>query len=423
MNYGRIPVLLLLVGLMVSTAAAQDSLTLEDAVARALEHNTSVRRQTLALSTATRTKDTAWNVLVPTLGAQAASGKSNIASSDWTLSGTLSASLTLSPALVDGIKAKQLAYEAGTISLDQVRREIERSVRKLWYQLLTTNEQVSVLQASWANTLTSLEQTRTKQASGLASEIDLLNARIKAEDARLKVESATISYTQGLASFRQLIGLPADSTSTFAFGTLDVPETLNSPDMDHLTSDTIRALLTSIESARTSRALSYKQNFLPSLNLSWNWAPTASSADFSEWNDRGSFSAVLGMKLDPFLPDSAARIALSNAEDTISDLELQLQNAQDSLKLDVIKLLDSLESNRAALAAYQANLALAERSWELTQEAYRRGTRDLLALQSAEQALREARLQLINQNRTILETIVDLEYSCGLPFGSLEETT
>jgi len=69
------------------------------------------------------------------------------------------------------------------------------------------------------------------------------------------------------------------------------------------------------------------------------------------------------MKLDPFLPDSAARTALSNAEDTVSDLELQLQNAQESLKLEVIKLLDSLESNQAALAAYQANLALAERSW------------------------------------------------------------
>ena len=113
---------------------------------------------------------------------------------------------------------------------------------------------------------------------------------------------------------------------------------------------------------------------------------------------------------------------MSNAKDAISDLELQLQNAQESLKLEVIKLLDSLKSNRAALAAYQANLALAERSWELTQEAYRRGTRDLLALQSAEQALREAWLQLINHNRAILETIVDLEYSCGLSFGSLGGT-
>ncbi|MFH2113933.1 MAG: TolC family protein, partial [Spirochaetota bacterium] len=158
------------------------------------------------------------------------------------------------------------------------------------------------------------------------------------------------------------------------------------------------------------------------LSLSWSWAPTASSTDISYWNDRGSFAASLGIKLDPLLPDSAARTALSNADDTIADLELQLQSARESLKLDVIKLLDGFESNRAALAAYQANLALAERSWELTQEAYRRGTRDLLALQSAEQALREARLQLINQNRTILEIIVDLEYTCGLSFGSLGGT-
>ncbi|OHD78346.1 MAG: hypothetical protein A3J97_16695 [Spirochaetes bacterium RIFOXYC1_FULL_54_7] len=422
MKHKGVPLLVLIAGVMISAAAAQDSLTLEDAVARALEFNISVRRQTLALSTATRTRDTAWNVLIPSLSAQAGTSKSNPTAADWTLTGTLGASLTLSPALIDSIKAKQLAFEAGTISLDQVKREIERSVRKLWYQLLTANEQVSVLEASWSNTTLSLEQTRTKQASGLASEIDLLNARIKAEDARLKVENARTLCSQNLAGFRQLIGLPAESTSNFAFGTLDVPESLSSPDIDHLTSDTIRALLTNIESTRTARALSYKQNFLPSLNLSWNWAPTTSSADFSEWNDRGSFSASLGMKLDPFLPDSAARTALSNAEDTVSDLELQLQNAQESLKLEVIKLLDSLESNQAALAAYQANLALAERSWELTQEAYRRGTRDLLSLQSTEQALREARLQLINQNRTILETIVDLEYSCGLPFGSLGGT-
>lgn len=422
MRHRGIPLLVMIAGIMVSAVAAQDTLTLDDAVAWALEYNISISRQALALSTAERSMNTAWNVLVPSLSAQAASSKANVVADDWTLSGTVSAALTLSPALIDGIRAKRLAYEAGTISLDQVKRDIERSVRKLWYQLLTTHEQISVLEASWSNAVNSLEQTKTKQAAGLASEIDLLNARIKAEDARLKVSSAKTSYGQNLSSFRQLLGLPADGKSNFDFGTIDTPEFLFSPDLDSLTNDSIRILYTSIKNAQNNRALIYKQNFFPTLSLSWSWAPTASSTDFSTWNDRGSFAAIIGLKLDPFLPYSVARTSLSNTDDTIADLELQLKNAQEALRLDVIKLLDSLESNRAALVAYQANLTLAERSWELTQEAYRRGTRDLLTLQSAELALRESRLQLINQKRTILETIVDLEYNCGLPFGSLGGT-
>ncbi|MFH2114838.1 MAG: TolC family protein, partial [Spirochaetota bacterium] len=267
MKHQGIPLLVLIAGMMVSAIGAQDQLTLVDAVAKAMEYNTSVRRQALALSTVEHSMDTAWNVLVPSLAAQTATSRSNLAVEDWTITGNVSASLTLSPAIAEGMKAKRLAYEAGTISLDQVKRETERSVRKLWYQLFTTHEQLGVLGASWSNAIISLEQTKTKQASGLASEIDLLNARIKAEDARLKVESAKTSYGQSIAGFRQLVGLPADAASGFAFGTLDVPESLNSPDMNSLTNDTIRALLTSLESARTTRALSYKQNFFPSLSL------------------------------------------------------------------------------------------------------------------------------------------------------------
>ena len=431
MKYYRRKRTILALGIALFTAtslSAQEGMSLEEAIGRALEHNISLRRQELAVKGAKRSADTAWNTLYPALTTNIGSSLANKEGSNWSLSAGFNASLTLSPAIVDGIKAARLAWEAGTISLDRARRDIERAIRKLWYQLITLDEQLSVLASSEANAKLSLERTQAKQAAGLASEIDLLNARIMAENARVKLESAKSSRELALARFRDLIGLDAGDRTAFALGGLDAPaegETVELPPLETITPPTLKSLYKSIESAKTARDLSFKQSFLPRLSLSWNWAPATSLVDgvdllnADSWNDTGRFSVSIGMSLDPLIPGSAARMSLAKSDDSLADLALQVESEQQALALTVQQLLDSITDKKATLAALEATADLAQRSYELTGEAYRRGTRDLLALESAEQSLREARLQVINQRRSILEDLLDLEYSCGLPFGSL----
>jgi outer membrane protein TolC len=62
---------------------------------------------------------------------------------------------------------------------------------------------------------------------------------------------------------------------------------------------------------------------------------------------------------------------------------------------------------------------MAEQAYQLTEEAYRAGLQDLLEVQNADLTLRQARLQMLEQNFNYRMGLIDLEYAIGVPFGTL----
>ena len=55
----------------------------------------------------------------------------------------------------------------------------------------------------------------------------------------------------------------------------------------------------------------------------------------------------------------------------------------------------------------------------MTKDAYNHGSRDLLSLQTASDSLLNARTDLAQQEYTLITKIINLEYTLGVPFGSL----
>ncbi len=407
-------------------------LSLEKAIARAKTFNTGLRRQDIQVESLRRQAASAWNSFYPSINSQFSASKANTEGSLWNLNGSIGASFTVSLVQFDAIKNTRLAYENGLLSREQAGREIERSVRKIWYQLATAREQMSAYTASEKNSARSLEQTEERQRAGLASEIDLLNAQIRLEDAKLRSERALTALGQVEANLAQILGLESAENIVFLALWEDIfPQLYDKDSKDSLlisqkealalapTSYNIRALEKSLESARAAQASAKHRAFFPALSLSWNWAPATNEKNLDDWQDRGSLSIALALKLDPFLPASSARNEIARAADSIADLEIQYAQAETTFALDVQKLLDSIAEGERSLFTLEAKRQLAERSFELTREAYARGTRDLLALEAAEQTLREAHVQTIGQKSAILEAILDLEHLLGLKFNTL----
>jgi outer membrane protein TolC len=88
-------------------------------------------------------------------------------------------------------------------------------------------------------------------------------------------------------------------------------------------------------------------------------------------------------------------------------------------ELEIYTKLASLENILATLEAQKTAVGLAELSYRLTEEAYRAGLQEFQAVQGAALALDQARLQLLTQQFNYLNDLIDLEYSIGVPFGTL----
>jgi outer membrane protein TolC len=67
----------------------------------------------------------------------------------------------------------------------------------------------------------------------------------------------------------------------------------------------------------------------------------------------------------------------------------------------------------------QNNVALAQKTYDMTLNAYNYGSRDLLTLQNAADSLLKSKNELQSQVYNLICKIMDLEFTLGLPLGAL----
>ena len=160
-----------------ATGAAQDvnldqsgpiTLNVERAVEVALNNNLQLKSSLIDTRIKERKADYAWNRFIPSVQVSGTLGRMNAEQSvsglvpptpnpinetvypdviyfeedvsQWSVSAGLDMSLTLNIAMFNGIRATQLDYQAGRISLEQAQQQVERDVKKSFYNLLLMQE-------------------------------------------------------------------------------------------------------------------------------------------------------------------------------------------------------------------------------------------------------------------------------------------
>ena len=103
-------------------------------------------------------------------------------------------------------------------------------------------------------------------------------------------------------------------------------------------------------------------------------------------------------------------------------MELQLKEKKESVALEIQNNIKNIEQAQAQLKVLESNVQLAQKRYNMTLTAYNHGSKDLLTLQNASDALMTARINLSSQKITIFSAILDLENILGVPFGTLGKT-
>lgn len=400
---------------------AETTLSVSSAVEMALQNNISVKRSKLDVDSLARQAGKSWNVLIPSVSAGLGGSKSND-SSNISAYGTVSASLAISPVLFQNMKQTKLNYESGLITYEAATRTIELSVRKAFYSLIYERENVELLKKDLATAQKQYEQTLANQKVGLVSELDVLTAQVSLENQKPNLSSAELTYQNDLDFFKQLIGVDT-SEELVLDGSLDDALLLEKIDISGITvaSSDITSLEKQLEIANLKKQTARLNAYMPSLSLSWTYRPsTILNSDVStSVIDSGSASAAITIPLDSYLPWSADTESVLKADDSIKDIKLQLANARVTSSLEIQALLRRIDQSLATLKARKLNVQLAEKTYAMTEDAYKRGTKDLLSLQDAGDSLQEAKVALMKEAYTLISAVFDLENEIGVPFGTL----
>ncbi|ADN03094.1 TolC family protein [Spirochaeta thermophila] len=438
-------------------------LTLEDAVSQALANNLSIRRTRLDLESRKLTRDTVFNQFYPRITAGVTLSRlheapgtvtglipdptSEIAPGSgiyervlsfeqelphtWTLSTSLQASLTLTFQLVGGIELAFKDYERGLVTLEKVQKQVERDVRKAFYQLILSREQLSIMEESLKASEARYRQTERLFQNGLVDRQTLLSARVAWESMKPQIAQLSMAYENALLNFKMLLGMDLERPVVLE-GEITTPAlSPTSIDLARFSLDRspeIQELAKALQMQRIQREITTSSR-LPVLTFTVTADPTFQGDPFADpwfedvdtmWTQRsGMFGVTLTIPVDPWIPASQTWVNLSNQERSLEAMELQLEEALRATYLRARSLLDSIRTAQENLKAHEANLELARTSYQLAEEAYGSGLKDLVAVMDAETQLRQAQFSVLSDRIQILTNLIDLSYTLNVPFETL----
>lgn len=429
-------------------------LDIDEAVSLALERNISLAAERIGVETKHRAAELAWNSFLPTVDTGVTLGRMNRAQTysglapisgapgglyyvmpftedlpRWNLSASLSAQLVLNAALFESIKALRLDYEAGLVSYAQAKAQLERDVRKGFYNLLLLRENKGLMSQNIATAERRYTQAAANYKAGLAPELTMLQAQVAWENLKPSLEEMRVGYESARAAFALSLGLPR--------GTLVEPRGEILPRYVGLDADDfvasriddrldVQALLKSLEILTTNEEATRRQLWTPSLVLGWSFDPIFQGDPWKDslfkedWKQSsGMLRATLSFRLNGLLPQSKEAQNLAQLRDTIERTRAGLAMTIRGAETEIDALVMRLEKSRQSAASLKLNVKLAERAYGLAEEAYKAGAKDLLDAQTAELELQKARLEVLKEDYTYVTGLLDLEYALNLPFGSL----
>jgi len=456
-------ILLLCANLQAQEAGASPmKLSPDEAVSLALKNNLSLESSRTSMATKKRASEMAWNQFIPNMTVAGILSRDNevntvsgmapvdlssvmpmippdtlyavhpysVDAPQWHIAANIQASLTISAAMFENMKRLRIDYEGGLLSYEKAKSQLERDVRKAYHNILLLQENIALMRGSYANAERQVQMAQANYNAGLAPELTLLQARVARENMRPVIDQVENGMKLAMAQFAMFLGMdynvnfeliPMPQNTNFV--PLDVTEMISKASKEKPDIQELRHTILMMQSARRAQVYA----LTPSVTLSWNttsafikdpWKDAWFDSD-DDWRKSGSFSLTFALRLHSLIPFSADFQGIKNLDDQIKTATIGLAQMINGTEIEIYNTVLSLEKTRINTQALSETVGLAEQSYRMTETAYRAGLQDYFQVQNAEQSLRQARVQLLEQQFNYLNGLIDLEYSIGVPFGTL----
>ncbi len=442
-------------------------LTIDKAVKLALENNLGLKSSRIDVEMKKRASDLSWNRFIPTVQASGTMMRWNneklgsaltgfgtesvipgvgTAYSDvlsvgynlprWGLSAGLDFSLNLSYALFKEIEGTRVDYDAGLISYETALKQLERDVRKNFYNILVFEENLSLMEQNLKAAGERYEQAIINYSNGLVPELSKLSAQVGYENLKPALSEMKLGYATMLDGFKMLLGLDLSKDIDLE-GTISVdPVKLNTQKLTETFLPRrldMQKMENSIQSLKIQRSALKLRTMTPMLILGWNVDPSYSLDPWENnwfenmkdnWNQQsGMLRITLAMSLDSLLPWSSAQAGIKDMGDGIRKMEIGFSQARTAAEMEIKSLVMQLNKSMAQLETLDLNVSLAEKAYNMSREAYNAGSKELLEVEDSERDLSNAKLEVLKEKYKYNTGILDLEYALNASLKEIEESS
>lgn len=411
--------------LLTATASyAQKAWTLDDCISYAKEHNITLQKARLQKQSAEEDVKSAKAALLPSLSA---STNQSVGYRPWQDNGTTTVTngqvnakvnksyyngnygLNASWTVWNGnrnrntLKQNRLTAEKAEVDAEVTANSIQEQIAQLYVQILYLREAVKVSEQSLETSKKNEERGKEMVEVGKMSKADLaqLSAQRASDEYNIVESRANISkYTLQL---KQLLEL--DGRQEFDVAVTDVTDEQALADIPGLqqvyeqalsTRPEIRSSELSIKSSDLSIKMA-KAGWLPTLNMTGGLGTSTNSLSNNGWGTqlKTNFDASAGLSLSiPIFDQRQTKTAVNKARIQREQALLDMQNTQKELYQTIEGYWLDAETNQAKLRSAITTEDSEQQSYDLLQEQFRLGLKNIVELMTGKD-----RLLTAQQNR------------------------
>lgn len=390
------------------------SLTLNEAISLAKETLPSYKASLISVNSTKALYNASLSPYLPSLDAYTTHSRTYASDEEFS---TGSYDVTLSYTLFDGGNRRanrniaRLNLDISKESLRGNLLDLEYNVKIAFYTVIALKETVDQRKIQLQDAQKDYAVAEGRYNLGVAKLSDILQASVRLEQAKLDVIQSEGDFKKAFSDLNSLIGKPLDTEYTLE-GSLDLDAQL--PDREQIAHTAlqrpdIKQAEDTHKIAKYTKSLTASALF-PTLSAQASYIKSGGGISRSAFSEEkvASLSATWNIfELEKFFNLKSSRLEEDIASENLSDLKRQVL-------LDTYKAYEDFLTAVQTITVAQQRLKNAEHNFSQAHGEYKVGKGDILSLVVAEQALADAREQLIVSKLNVLLSKALLENISGV---------
>jgi len=322
----------------------------------------------------------------------------------------------LNPGLMQAAKAARYIRQQNALNTENSTINTVVEVSKGYYDILTSEEQLNIIQENLARIERQLADAKIRYETGIVDKIDYKRAEITLANTKAEQKRVAEMLNYKYAYLKELIGLEAGQPLSLSFEDtameqeilLDTAQTVN------LEQRVEFRQLQTLKQLQQVNTQYNKWTFLPNLSAFYNYAWDFRDNRFSDLYNPAFPRSVLGLTLNVPIFQGTKRIQ------EIRKSKLQ----EERIDWDIFNLKNQINTQyQMAMATYKANLndwttaqhnmVLAEEVYNTLKLQYDEGIKTYLDLMTAETDLRTAQINYLNALFAVLSGKLEVQRALG----------
>jgi outer membrane protein TolC len=263
--------------------------------------------------------------------------------------------------MFENMNRLRIDYRGGLLSYEKAKAQLERDVRKAYYNMLLLQENINLLRLSYANAERQVQMAQANYNAGLAPELTLLQARVAMQNLLPTIDQAENGLKLSMSQFAMNLGLDYDTAfelipieGEIDFIPLDVAELIKKAATGK---PEIQELKQEILLLRSSRKSVMLKLYTPTLSLSWNADPTFQKDPWNDpWFDNmdnwkqqsGNLRISLGFRLNGLFPFGSEYQGIRALNDRVKAMNIGLAQSIQGTEIEIYSTVLSLEKPGSA---------------------------------------------------------------------------